>query len=257
VPALTEKHRQRYDRQFRLGDIGEAGQRKLLGSSVLVIGLGGLGCPAAIYLTAAGVGRIVINDFDTVELSNLTRQIGYGTEQVRQSKVDSMRDHLLHLNPDANVESVGHVMEADELQRRVAEADVVVDCTDNFSTRFAINAACLAAGTPWVSAAAIRFEAQLTTYHPRDAQSPCYRCLYPEGTEAAESCLAEGVLGPLVGTAGCVQAIETLKLLLGIGRSLVGRLLLFDAMQMSWHEIRLKRDPGCPACGDSPQAATS
>ncbi|MEH6627172.1 MAG: molybdopterin-synthase adenylyltransferase MoeB [Motiliproteus sp.] len=240
----------RYSRQIMLPDVDIDGQEKLLASRVLIMGLGGLGSPVSIYLAAAGVGHLVLADFDRVELTNLQRQIVHGTDDIGRTKVESARDSLLANNPDIEVTCVSAVMDDEELERQVRLADAVVDCTDNFSVRFAINAACVKQKTPLISGAAIRLDGQLAVYDSRDPESPCYRCLYPEGDDAQLTCSESGVIAPLVGMIGTAQAMETLKVLIGFGKPLVGRLLLLDAKNLEWRSLKLKRDPQCPTCGD-------
>ena len=239
----------RYSRQIMLPEIDAAGQLKLAEATVLIIGLGGLGSAAAIYLAAAGVGHLVLTDFDQVDLSNLQRQILHRTADIGRPKTDSAREHLQALNPGVRLTLIDHALEGEEMLARAREADVVVDATDNFSSRFAINAACVQAGTPLVSAAAVRFEAQLSVFHPGRPDSPCYRCLYGEENTIEETCTANGVLAPLLGVMGSLQAAEAMKLIMGIGKPLIGELLLLDILNMEWHRARLPRDPNCPVCG--------
>jgi adenylyltransferase/sulfurtransferase len=238
----------RYSRQIRLPALGVEGQERLHASRVLVIGLGGLGSPVAMYLAASGVGHLVLVDFDQVELSNLHRQVIHHTADVGRLKVDSARERLAALNPEVRVTTHARVIEDEELLAEARAADVVVDASDNFATRFALNAASIAAGTPLVSGAAVRLEGQVSVFDPRRPGSPCYRCLYPEASEREETCSQLGVLAPLLGVVGSIQATETLKLLLGVGDPLVGRLLVIDVLTMEWRTLRLRRDPACPAC---------
>ena len=239
----------RYSRHVLLPQIGEAGQRKLREARVLVIGMGGLGSPAAMYLAASGVGQLVVSDYDVVELSNLQRQIVHRTEDVGRMKVDSAKDTLRALNPEIEVITLGWHLDDDELAEEIARADVVVDATDNFETRFVMNAACWRARTPLVSAAAMRMEGQVTVFDARRPDSPCYRCLYSdESNEEGEACSRVGVLAPLLGIIGGVQATETMKLIIGMGTTLVGRVLVLDALDMDWRVLKLKKDPACPVC---------
>ncbi len=240
----------RYSRQIMLPDVDIAGQEKLLASRVLIIGLGGLGSPVSVYLAAAGVGHLVLADFDSVDLTNLQRQIVHGSADIGRSKVESARDSLLAINPEIDISCLSSVMTDEELEQQVALADAVVDCTDNFGVRFAINAACVKQKTPLISGAAIRLDGQISVYDTRDETSPCYRCLYPEGDDAQLTCSESGVIAPLVGMIGTTQAMETLKVLIGFGKPLVGRLLLLDAKNLEWRSLKLKRDPQCPTCGD-------
>lgn len=239
----------RYSRQILLPEIDIDGQQRLLESSVAVFGLGGLGSPVALYLAAAGVGRLVLVDFDQVELSNLQRQIIHHTSDLGRLKVDSARDSVHAINPHVRVETVNKVLEGAELAAVVAGVEVVVDGTDNFPTRFALNAACHAARKPLVSGAAIRFEGQVSVYYPGQADSPCYRCLYDDSRGTDETCAQTGVVAPLLGIVGSVQALETLKVLMKIGQVLKGRLLLLDGLKMEWHAMTFQRDPACPVCG--------
>lgn len=242
-------HLQRYSRHMVMSEIGVNGQQTLLDSHVLIVGAGGLGSAAALYLAAAGVGRISIADRDVVELSNLQRQILHGEADIGRSKVASAADRLAAMNSEIQVDCLSGTLEGDGLKQAVSEADLVLDGSDNFPTRFAVNAACVALRKPLVSGAAIRGEGQLSVFTPGRGNSPCYRCLYTDAGIDQESCEEAGVLGPLVGVIGSLQALEAIKLLLGLGQSLAGRLLLLDAHTLKWREIRLKRDPACPVCG--------
>lgn len=238
---------ERYSRQIRLPRIGEEGQRKLAAARVLVIGIGGLGSPAALYLAAAGFGHLVLSDFDRVELSNLQRQIIHRESAIDEPKALSAKETIAALNSDIEVTAIDWQLADDELARQVASADVVLDCSDNFETRFAVNAACHAAGTPLVSGAAIRFDGQLTTLDFRQSDSPCYHCLFG-GEGFAETCAAEGILSPVVGVIGTLQALEAVKLITGAGDPLVGRLLLFDGLSGEFQLMHYKKDPGCNVC---------
>ena len=240
----------RYSRQIMLPAIGIEGQERLLNGRVLIIGLGGLGAPAAMYLAAAGVGTLVLVDFDKVDLSNLQRQIIHTTDRIDSPKVESARQTLLALNPEIRVETIGHPLDDDELAEQAARADLVIDATDNFTARFAINRACHAAHTPLVSGAAIRMEGQVSVFSGQPG-GPCYHCLYAEDGQVDESCSANGVLAPVVGIIGSVQATEAIKVLTGAGTSLAGRLLILDALQMEWRSLKLRADPQCPVCGSS------
>ena len=245
---MNDQQLLRYARHLLLPSFDEPGQQRLLDASALVIGAGGLGCPAAMYLASSGVGRIVLVDFDRVELSNLQRQIGHATADLGRPKVDSLADTLRALNPEVAVEVVNAPADDGNLAGWLQGADVALDCSDNFATRFAINRACFAAGVPLVSAAAIRAEGQLSVFDPRRPDSPCYRCLYDDGAQAPQSCAQNGVLAPLVGVLGAMQALEAVKVLAGYGAPLVGRLQLYDARAGEWRSLRLPRDPGCPVC---------
>jgi adenylyltransferase/sulfurtransferase len=240
----------RYSRQIMLPEIDAQGQLQLAGSTVLIVGLGGLGSAASIYLTAAGVGRLVLVDFDKVDLSNLQRQILHQTSDIGRLKTASAREHLSAINPHVELSVIDHALEGNELLEQVRDADVVVDASDNFRTRFMINQACVSAGTPLVSAAAIRFEAQVSVFDSTGENSPCYRCLYGEDATVEETCTANGVMAPLLGIIGSIQAAEVMKLIMGIGETLTGKLLLVDVLRMEWHVAKLRKDPDCPVCGD-------
>ncbi len=242
----------RYARHIMLPEIDIAGQEQLLAARVLVIGLGGLGSPVALYLAAAGVGSLVLADFDTVDLSNLQRQIIHSTPDLGEQKVASARNSLLAINPDVQITSIAARLTPDEIRREVEAADIVVDCTDNFAVRYAINEACWHTGTRLVSGAAIRFEGQLLVIDPGLPDSPCYRCLYQEAPDTELDCATTGIAAPVVGTIGTLQALEVIKLLLGIGESLVGYLLTFDAKYMLWQKLKLPKNPGCQVCGQQP-----
>jgi molybdopterin/thiamine biosynthesis adenylyltransferase len=240
----------RYSRHVLLDEIGIDGQTRLLGSHALIIGAGGLGSPAAMYLACAGVGHITLVDHDTVDLTNLQRQIAHQTESVGQAKVDSAAHTLHGLNPGVHVQPLNLRADATLLDKLVAQADVVLDCCDNFSTRQAVNTACVAHRKPLVSGAAIQMDGQISVYDARDPASPCYACLFPPDSQLAEvRCSTMGVLAPLVGIIGAMQAAEALKLLAGFGKSLTGRLLMLDGLHMEWTEVRAARHPNCPTCG--------
>lgn len=248
---------ERYSRHLLLPQIGEAGQARLRRARVLIIGLGGLGSPVAMYLASSGVGHLVLVDFDHVELSNLQRQVIHSSADIGRDKVASARDRILALNPEVEVTTLAYVLEDDELADEVANADVVVDASDNFETRFALNAICFRAGTPLVSGAAIRMEGQVGVFDPRDPKGGCYRCLYSNESGEGEACSQVGVLAPLLGIIGSVQAAETLKLIIGTGQTLSGRLLVLDALDMEWRMLKLSKDPQCPVCGSSRAADKS
>ena len=238
----------RFSRQIMLPEMDVSGQQKLVNAKVLIVGMGGLGCPAAIYLTAAGVGHLVIADDDSVEITNLQRQIAYNQTTIGQPKVTSAEVVLRGLNPDSEITSLHKRLTEENLTGLVDSVDVVVDTCDNFTTRFAVNRACLKTGKPLVSGAAIRMEGQVAVFDFRVADSPCYQCLYQEGNDNDTSCAENGIIAPLVGIIGSVQAMETVKLLTGIGNTLCGKLLILDAALMQWRELRLLRDPSCGAC---------
>jgi len=241
----------RYSRQIMLPQVDVAGQQRLSNSRVLVIGLGGLGSPVAMYLAAAGVGQLDLVDFDDVDLSNLQRQILHSTDHIGQAKTYSAQQQLQRLNPLINISIHNTKLEGDALVSAIKKADVVVDASDNFSTRFAVNRACLVAKTPLVSAAAIRMEGQISVFRCDEPTMPCYQCLYQDTGEEDTNCTSNGVLAPMVGILGSMQALETLKLLLNVGESLAGRLMLFDGMTMEWRSMKLKKDLSCAACNSS------
>ncbi|NER60817.1 molybdopterin-synthase adenylyltransferase MoeB [Pseudomonas sp. MAFF212428] len=246
---LNDEELLRYSRQILLAQVDIDGQLRLKQSRVLIVGLGGLGSPVALYLAAAGVGELHLADFDSVDLTNLQRQIMHDSNSVGISKVDSALARLGTLNPQVALFAHRHALDEDSLAHAVAAVDLVLDCSDNFATRESVNAACVAAGKPLVSGAAIRLEGQLSVFDPRDPLSPCYHCLYGHGSDAELTCSEAGVLGPLVGLVGSLQALEALKLLAGFGQPLVGRLLLVDALGSRFRELRVKRDPACSVCG--------
>jgi adenylyltransferase/sulfurtransferase len=248
--VLNDQELLRYSRQILLQHIDIDGQLRLKQGRVLIIGLGGLGAPVALYLAAAGVGELHLADFDTVDLTNLQRQIIHDTASVGLTKVDSAMRRLTAINPEVRLVSHSTAMDEDSLAGAVAAVDVVLDCSDNFATREAVNAACVTAAKPLVSGAAIRLEGQLSVFDSRRPESPCYHCLYGHGSEAELTCSEAGVLGPLVGLVGSLQALEALKLLAGFGEPLVGRLLLIDALGTRFRELRVKRDPRCSVCGN-------
>lgn len=239
----------RYARHLMLDAIGIEGQEKLLASSVLILGLGGLGSPAAAYLASAGIGRLVLVDDDLVELSNLQRQIIHTTDRIGQSKVESARTAIAQMNPDCQVETVVERVDTARLAALLAQVDLIVDCTDNFRTRQAINEVCVAQSKPFVSAAAIRFSGQVTVFDTRHADSPCYACAFPPSDDLrVDDCATMGVFAPLVGMIGSTEAAEAIKTLLGIGDNLQGRLMMLDALSMQWHTLQLERNPDCPVC---------
>lgn len=239
----------RYSRHILLDAIGVEGQQRLLDSHALVIGAGGLGSPVALYLGTAGVGRITLVDHDTVDLTNLQRQIAHNLARVGQPKADSARQTIAAINPDVQVLPVVQRADAVWLAQAVVAADVVLDCSDNFQTRQAVNAACVAARKPLVSGAAIGFDGQISVYDTRQADAPCYACIFPpDATFEEVRCATMGVFAPLVGIIGSMQAAEALKLLMDVGSSLAGRLQMLDARSMEWTEIRLPRQAACPVC---------
>jgi adenylyltransferase/sulfurtransferase len=252
---FTEEQIKRYARHIILPEVGGKGQEKLLNSKVLVIGAGGLGSPAILYLAAAGVGTIGIVDFDVVDLSNLQRQIIHNTERVGTPKVESAKKTVEMLNPDVKVIAYNTRISKENIMDIIKDYDVVLDGTDNFPTRFLINDACYFAGKPLVSAAMLRFEGQVSVFDYRmKEQSPCYRCLFPEPPPPGlvPSCQEAGILGSIGGIMGCIQATEAIKLILGIGEPLVGKLLIMDALSMDFRKVKLRKDPNCPLCGEKP-----
>ncbi|KIY41883.1 molybdopterin-synthase adenylyltransferase [Pseudomonas sp. 10-1B] len=246
---LSDQELLRYSRQVLLAQIDIDGQLRLKQSKALIVGLGGLGSPVALYLAAAGVGELHLADFDTVDLTNLQRQVIHDSASVGMSKVDSALQRLQAINPEISLVAHRQALDEDSLAAAVAAVDLVLDCSDNFATREAVNVACVAAGKPLVSGAAIRLEGQLSVFDPRRDYSPCYHCLYGHGSEAELTCSEAGVIGPLVGLVGSLQALEAMKLLAGFGEPLVGRLLLIDALGTRIRELRVKRDPACAVCG--------
>jgi len=243
----------RYSRHILLEEIGIEGQQRILDGHALVIGAGGLGSPVALYLGSAGVGRITVVDDDAVDVTNLQRQVAHTLARVGLPKVDSIVQAVAAINPEVHVTPVMARADAALLDTLVAQADVVLDCCDNFATRHLINAACVKHGKPLVSGAAIRFDGQITVYDPRSATSPCYACVFPPDDAFEETrCATMGVFAPLVGIVGAVQAAEALKLLSHTGSSLAGRLLMLDGRHMEWTEMRLPRAPACPVCGSAP-----
>lgn len=247
---MTDAELVRYSRHILLNEIGVEGQERIRQGRVLIVGAGGLGSPAALYLAAAGVGTLTLADGDTVDLTNLQRQILHREDRVGQAKAESGRQTLAALNPDVQLRPIVQRLQSDALDAEVARADVVLDCCDNFATRHDVNRACVAAGVPLVSGAAVRFDGQLSVFDPRRDNSPCYHCLFPEGEDVEEvRCAVMGVFAPLTGIIGTLQAAEALKLLAGCGEPLVGKLQLFDGLTSQWRTVRVPRDPDCPVCG--------
>ena len=246
---MNESQTQRYSRHILLPQIGTSGQQRLLDARVFIVGAGGLGSPVCMYLASAGVGHLVISDFDHVELSNLQRQILHGEGDIGRDKVASAQDAIHHLNPDIQVSALNWALDDEELTEHIRAADVVVDATDNFETRFTLNRLCVSEKTPLVSAAAIRFEGQVSVFDARHEDSPCYRCLYSDESSEGEACSKVGVLAPLLGILGSIQATEAIKLILDSGETLIGRVLVLDALSMEWRSLRLRKDPACPVCG--------
>ena len=244
----------RYSRHILLNEIGVEGQERIMQGRALVIGAGGLGSPAALYLATAGIGHLTLVDHDTVDLTNLQRQIAHTQARVGQPKVESASQALLAINPELKITTLAERADAARLDILVAQTDVALDCSDNFATRHALNAACVRHGVPLVSGAAIRFDGQLAVYDAKDPLSPCYACVFPPDTDFEETrCATMGVFAPLVGIIGSMQAAEALKLLSGAGQSATGRLLMLDGRDMTWSDIRLTRNPDCPVCATQRQ----
>ena len=246
---MTDDQLLRYSRHILLPEIGIDGQERLSNARALIIGAGGLGSPAAYYLASAGIGTLILADGDTVDLTNLQRQILHRSDSIGQAKAVSGQRTLRDFNPECQVIALTERLEGKRLEQEVARVDVVLDCSDNFATRHAVNRVCVAARKPLVSGAAIRFDGQITVFDPRQTDAPCYNCLFPEGDDVEETrCAVMGVFAPLTGIIGCVQAAEVLKLVIGCGDSLAGRLLLLDGLAMEWRSIKVPRDPGCAVC---------
>ncbi len=247
--TMNDQQLLRYSRQIMLPQIDIAGQQKLLDAKVLIIGAGGLGSPASMYLAAAGVGQITLYDDDEVDLTNLQRQIAHTTLDIGLDKVISTQQTLEKINPGVKVIACKQRLSGDQLLKEVGDADLVLDCSDNFATRFAINKACVDCQTPLVSGAAIRFEGQVSVFTPGLHDSPCYNCLYQSDGEELQNCARNGVIAPITGIVGSIQALEAIKLLTNAGQTLTGRLLLLDGLSMEWQTMRLKKNPSCPTCG--------
>ncbi len=252
---MNDEQLLRYSRHILLDDIGIEGQQRLLQSRALVIGAGGLGSPVALYLGTAGVGSITLVDDDLVDLTNLQRQIAHDLASIGTPKVVSAASSIAAINPQLRVKALQLRADAELLDQLVSEADVVIDCSDNFATRQAVNRACVTHARPLVSGAAIGFDGQISVYDSRHSDAPCYACLFPPDSQFDEArCALMGVFAPLVGIIGCMQAAEALKLLLGLPNSLAGRLQMLDARSMAWSEISVPRDPGCSVCGSRPSS---
>jgi len=246
---LTDQQLLRYSRQIMLPNVDIVGQEKILNSTVLIVGLGGLGSPVAMYLASAGVGRLILVDHDEVELSNLQRQIIHSIDTVGESKVRSAKARIAQLNPECEVIIHQTKLSDDNVESLVQQVDIVIDCSDNFTSRFALNRACVQCKVPLVSGAAIRMEGQLSVFDARRADSPCYRCLYDDSESEDLSCATNGVLAPVVGVVGSIQALEALKLIAECGEPVVGKLMIFDMATMDWRTMKLKKDAACPVCG--------
>lgn len=254
---MDDEQRLRYSRHLLLDGFGEDSQERLLAAKALVIGAGGLGSSALLYLASSGVGHLTVADGDVVDLTNLQRQVIHRMTSIGMNKAESARATLATVNPGARVSVVPERLAGERLAALVREADIVLDCSDNFATRHAINRACVAAGRPLVSGAAVRFDGQVAVFDARAGDSGCYHCLFPEDAgDEEERCATMGVFAPLVGIVGTLQAMEAIKVLAGVGESLAGRLAMFDARENRWHEVRLSRDPHCPVCA-RPEAAAA
>ncbi len=247
---MNDEQLLRYSRQIMVAGFDLDGQEKLLASRALVVGLGGLGSPVALYLAAAGVGHLMLADFDQVDLTNLQRQIIHGTGDIGRPKTDSAADRIQALNPETRVELITERLTPDALEQRVKAVDIVIDGSDNFATRFAVNAACVAARRALVSGAVIGMDGQVAVFRP-DLDGPCYRCVYDDTGEEAQSCSETGVMGPLTGVVGSLLALEAVKVLADFGTPLNHRLLVVDGLTQSWRRLNLRRDPDCPVCGQA------
>jgi adenylyltransferase/sulfurtransferase len=246
---MNDEQLLRYSRHILLDPIGIEGQERIIGARVLIVGAGGLGSPAALYLASAGVGRITLADGDTVDVSNLQRQILHAQDRVGQAKALSGQTALAHINPEVTVVPVTERLAGERLSSLVAEADAVLDCCDNFATRYAVNRACVKHRVPLVSGAAVRFSGQISVFDLARADSPCYHCLFPEGADVEEMrCAVTGIFAPVTGIIGAMQAAEALKLISGAGAPLAGRLLLLDGLTMEWRSVRFGKDPRCAVC---------
>jgi adenylyltransferase/sulfurtransferase len=246
---MNDEQLLRYSRHILLDQIGVEGQTRIVDARALIIGAGGLGSPAAMYLASAGVGNITLADGDTVDLTNLQRQLLHTDARIGQAKALSGHATLTRINPEITVTPIAERLSGKKLEELVANADVVLDCCDNFETRQEVNRACVAARTPLVSGAAVRFSGQISVFDPRHDESPCYHCLFPEGEDVEElRCAVTGVFAPLTGIIGSMQAAEALKVICGAGESLTGRLLLLNALTMEWRSVRFHKDPHCPVC---------
>jgi adenylyltransferase/sulfurtransferase len=238
----------RYSKQIMLPQIDVEGQQKIIDSTMLIIGMGGLGSPTALYLAAAGVGHLIIADFDQVELSNLQRQIIHRTADIGEDKVDSAKVKLLELNPNITVTVANEIMHSDNLASLIKDVDIVLDGTDNFESRFEINKACVECHKPLISAAVIRFEGQISVFKGYEVDQPCYQCLYSEDGNGRESCVENGVLAPVAGLVGTIQALQAIKVFLGLGEQLCGELLLIDGLDLSFRKVKIVKDSECPIC---------
>lgn len=246
---MNKQQEEHYSRQIKLPSMGIQGQEKLLSSRALIIGMGGLGSPAAMYLASAGVGHLVISDYDRIEESNLQRQIVHRMDDIGELKAVSAKKNLLSLNPNIEVTAIDWELDDKELEEQIKQADIVLDCSDNYPTRYSVNRHCVALKTPLVSGAAIRMEGQIASYIPSHSESPCYQCLYGSDLENAATCSEEGVISPLVGIIGSMQAMQALLILIDQYEPLIGKLLLFDARYMEWQTAKVGKNKNCTACG--------
>jgi len=248
---LSDSELLRYSRHLLLEEVSEAGQHKLKQAKVLIIGMGGLGSPAALYLAAAGIGHLVLNDFDEIEVSNLQRQITYQSSDIGDSKVEITKQRLQQLNPDIKVRSINKQMPELQLSMELTMADLVLDCTDNMATRQMINKACVEAKVPLIVGAAIRLEGQLMFFDHSQADSPCYHCLFPSSEEQTLNCSNSGIIGPVVGTIGTLQALEAIKYFVGLPSGIKNKLKLFDGKTLDWQTFAINKDPQCSVCGQA------
>ena len=248
---LNDSELLRYSRHLLLEEVGETGQQALKKAKVLIIGMGGLGSPASLYLAAAGIGHLVLSDFDTIDVSNLQRQITYQSDDVGESKVEVTKRKLQQINPEIKVRSINKSMAADQLTMELTMADLVLDCTDNMESRQLINKACVDAKIPLIVGAAIRFEGQLMFFDHSEADSPCYHCLFPSSEEQTLNCSNSGIIGPVVGTIGTLQALEVIKYFVGLPSGIKNKLKLFDGKTLDWQTFAINKDPKCKVCGQS------
>ncbi|MDN2663512.1 molybdopterin-synthase adenylyltransferase MoeB [Psychromonas sp. 14N.309.X.WAT.B.A12] len=248
---LSDNELLRYSRHLLLEEVGESGQHKLKQAKVLIIGMGGLGSPAALYLAAAGIGHLVLNDFDEIEVSNLQRQITYQSSDIGEPKVEVTKQRLQQLNSDIKVRSINKQMPEQQLSMELTMADLVLDCTDNIATRQMINKACVEAKVPLIVGAAIRLEGQLMFFDHSQAESPCYHCLFPSSEEQTLNCSNSGIIGPVVGTIGTLQALEAIKYFVGLPSGIKNKLKLFDGKSLDWQTFAINKDPQCPVCGQA------
>ena len=246
---LNDDELLRYSRHLLLEDVGETGQQALKNAKVLIIGMGGLGSPASLYLAAAGVGHIVLNDFDHIEVSNLQRQISYQSDDIGEAKVEVAKRKLQQINPEIKVRSINKAMPEMQLTMELTMADLVLDCTDNMASRQLINKACVDAKVPLIVGAAIRFEGQLMFFDHSEVDSPCYHCLFPSSEEQTLNCSNSGIIGPVVGTIGTLQALEALKYFVGLPSGIKNKLKLFDGKSLDWQTFTVNKDPKCTVCG--------